>query len=142
MEERDRQEIQRLSALLEDACHRSRRSRRDLERALGVGHGYLNHLFAGRMDLKVRHIFQILRELNLDPGPFLRDAFALPEAAPAPPVQDPAPEEPAARKKVLDRSLFKELLREIVRDELEEMATESQAEAAPPKPKPSQKKSP
>jgi hypothetical protein len=141
--EEDKEEIQRIAALLEEVCHRSRRSRRDLERSLGLGHGYLNHLFAGRMDLKLRHVFQILRELKLDPHQFLRDAFAPPvgDPAAAPPTAAPSAAAPAERKPGLDRALFKELLREIVRDELEDMAAASRPAQESREKKPSPKKS-
>jgi hypothetical protein len=60
-------EVQRLLALLEDAIHRSRRSRREIERKLGLGQGYLGSLFRGRIELKVWHVYTLARELDLEP---------------------------------------------------------------------------
>lgn len=50
-------EVERLLVLLEDAVRRSRRSRREIERKLGLGQGYLGSLFRGRIELKVWHVY-------------------------------------------------------------------------------------
>lgn len=63
----NRDEVQRLLALLDDAIHRSRRSRREIERKLGLGQGYLGSLFRGRIELKVWHVYTLARELELEP---------------------------------------------------------------------------
>jgi hypothetical protein len=60
-------ESARLLELLEEAIHRSRRSRREIERSLGFGQGYLGSLFKGRIELKVWHVFTLARELGLEP---------------------------------------------------------------------------
>jgi hypothetical protein len=64
------QEVQRLLELLDQAIRDSRRSRRDLERSLGLGQGYLGSLFRGRIELKVWHVYRLARELKLDPLSF------------------------------------------------------------------------
>lgn len=61
------EEVQRLLQLLDDAIRDSRRSRRDIERSLGLGQGYLGSLFRGRIELKVWHVYRLARELKLDP---------------------------------------------------------------------------
>lgn len=63
-------ESQRLLQLLDAAIHDSRRSRREIERSLGLGQGYLGSLFRGRIELKVWHVYRLARELNLDPLTF------------------------------------------------------------------------
>ena len=63
----DDEEVQRLLQLLDDAIRDSRRSRRDIERSLGLGQGYLGSLFRGRIELKVWHVYRLARELKLDP---------------------------------------------------------------------------
>jgi len=63
----DGEESKRLRALLDDAIHRSRRSRRGIERKLGWSQGYLGSLLKGRIALKVSHVFVLARELGLEP---------------------------------------------------------------------------
>jgi hypothetical protein len=67
-------DVQYLLDLLEEAVDRSGRSRRDIEAAMGFSHGYLGHLFTGRMQLKVLHIFSLARELGFDGWAFLQQA--------------------------------------------------------------------
>lgn len=63
-------EVQKLLKLLDQAIHESRRSRRDIERSLGLGQGYLSSLFRGRIELKVWHVYRLARELGHDPLTF------------------------------------------------------------------------
>jgi hypothetical protein len=64
------EEVQRLLQLLDQAIRDARRSRRDIERSLGLGQGYLGSLFRGRIELKVWHVYRLARELKLDPLTF------------------------------------------------------------------------
>src|SRR5436305_1534981 len=102
-------EIKRLVDLIEGEVHRSRRSRRDLERALGLSHGYLGHLFSGRTELKVRHILMLAQEVGFDPTALFnmalgREPAGAAAAAPAPP--------PLTEERV------REIARETMREEL------------------------
>jgi hypothetical protein len=63
-------EAQELLRLLDRAIHDARRSRREIERSLGLGQGYLGSLFRGRIELKVWHVYRLARELKLDPLSF------------------------------------------------------------------------
>jgi transcriptional regulator with XRE-family HTH domain len=63
-------EVQKLLKLLDQAIHESRRSRREIERSLGLGQGYLSSLFRGRIELKVWHVYRLARELGHDPLKF------------------------------------------------------------------------
>lgn len=63
-------EVQQLLELLDLAIHNARRSRRDIERSLGLGQGYLGSLFRGRIELKVWHVYRLARELKRDPLSF------------------------------------------------------------------------
>jgi hypothetical protein len=63
----NKDEVQELLGLLEEAIHKSRRSRREIERKLGLGQGYLGSLFRGRIELKVWHVYTLARELELEP---------------------------------------------------------------------------
>ena len=69
----DDEEVERLLQLLDQAIRDARRSRRDIERSLGLGQGYLGSLFRGRIELKVWHVYRLARELNLDPLSFFFD---------------------------------------------------------------------
>ena len=42
-------------------------SRREIERRLGMGQGYLNSLFKGRIQLRVAHVYEIARVLEIEP---------------------------------------------------------------------------
>jgi len=69
------QEPPRLLELLAELVARSGRTQREVERALGVGHGWLRLLFAGKSELKVRHILDLAALLGFTPGQFFRQAY-------------------------------------------------------------------
>ncbi len=101
-------DIKKLVDLIEGEVHRSRRSRRDLERALGLSHGYLGHLFSGRTELKVRHVLMLAQEVGFDPTALFnqalgRDPSGVPLVAEAPP---------------LNEERVRDIAREAVREEL------------------------
>lgn len=133
-------EVEKLLQLLKKAIHDSRRSRRDVERSLGLGQGYLGSLFKGRIELKVWHVYRLARELGLDPFTFFfevsppqdpewvlrrlgydpaRLAEARPDgpppAVPAPAIEErvPAPAAPVTKAEI------SELIRQAVQDELD-----------------------
>jgi hypothetical protein len=60
---------------LAEIVARSHRSHRDIERAIGVGHGWLRLLFKGQTELKVRHIVDIAAVLGFEPGEFFREVY-------------------------------------------------------------------
>lgn len=70
-------ETDRLLNLLRKMVDESGRTQRDLERALDLGHGYLSHLFAGRIDLKFKHIYLLGSELGFSPADFFLRAYSL-----------------------------------------------------------------
>jgi hypothetical protein len=65
----------RLLEHLAEIVARSHRSHRDIERAVGVGHGWLRLLFRGETELKVRHIVDLADLLGFTPGEFFREVF-------------------------------------------------------------------
>ncbi len=69
------EETARLLELLAELVARSGRTQREVERALGVGHGWLRLLFAGRSEVKVRHILDLAALLGFTPGQFFRQAY-------------------------------------------------------------------
>lgn len=74
-------EIQRLSRYLEALVRFKKMPVRRLERELGFGGGTLNRLFAGRIELKVRHILLVLEALEVPASRFFRFAFEHPKSA-------------------------------------------------------------
>jgi transcriptional regulator with XRE-family HTH domain len=69
------EETQRLLQVLRVAMRILDVSNRDIEKALGLSYGYLSRLFAGSIELKVEHIFQILGVLGLTPAEYFHFAY-------------------------------------------------------------------
>lgn len=120
----DQDEVQRILDLLDSAIHHSRRSRREIERTLGLGQGYLGSLLKGRIELKVRHVYVLARELGLEPLSFFVQAsppketawleqLGVSREAPAGP-----PQESAAEETPLTRTEIEDLVRRTLREEL------------------------
>lgn len=65
------QDLRELRAFLKEAVQASRRTRRDLERALGVGSGKLDSLFDGSRDLRIRHLLAVAELLSVPPEDLL-----------------------------------------------------------------------
>jgi transcriptional regulator with XRE-family HTH domain len=65
--ERLDQEVERQVQALKTLIKLSNVSVRELERRLKVGAGTLNRIFAGRIELKVRHVLMILDEIGYEP---------------------------------------------------------------------------
>jgi transcriptional regulator with XRE-family HTH domain len=53
-------------------------SNRGVEEKLGVSYGYLSRLFAGAIELKARHVFEICEVLGVDPAELFQVAYPLP----------------------------------------------------------------
>ncbi len=81
------QELGRLLELLAELVARSGRTQREIERALGVGHGWLRLLLAGKSELKVRHILDLSEFLGFSPGEFFRQAYPEAKGGAAEPVR-------------------------------------------------------
>jgi len=99
---------------------------RDLERTLGVGHGKLEHLLDGKLEIRLRHVLALAEVLGVSPGDLLTVGFAeatrrarsrvvdwLPHLAPK---QEGTPL-PATREEL------SEMIREILHEELDARAT-------------------
>lgn len=123
-------QVQKLTHLLDEAAHRTRRSRRSLERELGLAHGYLGNLFNGRTELKVYHVLLLSHLLHLDPIALLRQALhgegGVPPAGAVsgvPAVSAAPPPEEKRKKEVgkgvsLDLEQLQDLVRQTFRDEM------------------------
>src|SRR5215210_6310204 len=62
------QDLKELRRLLRDAVESSRMYVRDIEAAMGVGHGNLERLLNGTLELRVRHLVAFARLLKIPPA--------------------------------------------------------------------------
>ncbi len=132
-------EIERLRSFLHALVDASGRSYRDLEQALGLGHGYLSHLFAGRLELKFKHVFLLGAELGLSPSDFFQRAYPLESHEPGWPLEEieagfkgtRAMLSPPPANALADREALKEVVREILIELLQEQAEVPGVHAAP-----------
>lgn len=114
-------EMKRLLGLVRSACYSWSGSKRDLEGALGIGHGRLEEILAGQPELRVRHLVSLARLLKVRPSDFLRLSYPDDEST-APNqlerwIGEPQP--PNVRRK--PESLapeHEERIRELIREEL------------------------
>ena len=97
----------RLLELLKEKVSLSRRSHRELEREMKLGHGTIGNLFRGKTELRLRHISMLGRALGFDPVELLLEAYGVYRPDPPPP--------PGL---VLTREELRAVVREAVREEL------------------------
>jgi hypothetical protein len=69
------EEVRRATKLLETIMQAGGLTRKDLDRRLGAGPGYMSQLFTGRMELKLRHILAVLAALDVEPGVFFQTLY-------------------------------------------------------------------
>ena len=69
------EDLGELRAVLREAVAACRRSNRDLEDDLGLGHGSLQRMLDGRIDVRVQHLVAIARLLQVHPMEFLELGF-------------------------------------------------------------------
>lgn len=62
--------MERVKDELKAAIRQKKRSQRWLEGKLGWGRGYISQIFTSRIELKVEHVFSLLKVLEVDPGQF------------------------------------------------------------------------
>lgn len=74
-------EVRRVAEALRDAIRKSQTSQRDVERALGQSQDYLSQLLGGNLDLKLKHIFEILGVIGTDPADFFVNLYEYGNAA-------------------------------------------------------------
>jgi len=121
---------------LESTIRSSGVSRREIERRLGMGQGYLNSLFKGRIQLRVAHVYEIARVLGIEP---LRLFFgATPPKDPSWLLAElglqPGKQPPAALLALLGtmpREELQTMLREMIRDEMGRQSKEPEPEPEP-----------
>lgn len=97
-----------LLELLREKVMLSRRSHRELERDLGLGHGTIGNLLRGKTELRLRHIAMLGRALDFDPVELLLEAYGVYRPDPPPP--------PGL---VLTREELRDVVQDAVREELD-----------------------
>lgn len=102
----------RLLELLREKVSLSRRSHREMERELKLGHGTIGNLLCGKTELRLRHLSMFGRALGFDPVELLLEAFGVYRPDPPPP-----PGLVLTREEL--RTLVEETVRDAVRDELD-----------------------
>ncbi|HEX5718735.1 MAG TPA: helix-turn-helix transcriptional regulator [Thermoanaerobaculia bacterium] len=134
------EDLRQLRAVLRQAIGACGMSARNIETAMGIGHGALERILDGRNDLRVRHILALARLLKVPPQDFLELGVLQPEAGTkyrlkdwimpremAPPNAAKKPDQPANEVAKLVREAvqqalgteLKEAVRDAVRDELD-----------------------
>lgn len=101
-------ETLRLLELLREKVMLSRRSHRELERELKLGHGTIGNLVHGKTELRLRHLSMLGRALNFDPVELLLEAYGVYRPDPPPP--------PGL---VLTREELRAVVQDAVREELD-----------------------
>lgn len=69
-------DMKRLLEIVRNACERYTGYKRDLESSMSIGHGRLEELLSGTLELRVRHVVGLARLLTVPPSDFLRIAYA------------------------------------------------------------------
>jgi transcriptional regulator with XRE-family HTH domain len=77
----DDEEVLRALKFLEALIKAHGLTKKALDQRLGKGPGYISQVLTGRMELKFRHILEILGALELEPGLFFRALFLEPESS-------------------------------------------------------------
>ena len=75
------EDLRQLRAVLRQAISACRMSGRDIETAMGIGHGNLERILDGRNELRVRHIVALARLLKVPPQDFLELGVPQPEGS-------------------------------------------------------------
>jgi hypothetical protein len=72
-------EVDRLRELLRRATRVAGVSNKEIEAKLKMSSGSLSRLFAGGIELKMKHVLDILRQIGMTPAEFFRLVFPLEE---------------------------------------------------------------
>jgi len=121
-----------LRAVLRQAIAASRMGKRQIEVALGIGNGKLDRLLDGTLEIRVRHVLALARVLEVSPKEFLDLAYPEPPGGARYSLKDwfgPRHGAQAAPRKN-DAADLREVVREVVREELARNATPNQPDIA------------
>ena len=75
------EDLRQLRSVLRQAISACRMAARDVETAMGIGHGSLERILDGRNELRVRHIVALARLLKVPPQDFLELGVPQPEGS-------------------------------------------------------------
>jgi Cro/C1-type HTH DNA-binding domain len=122
------QDLKQLRQVLREAVYACRMPIREMERRLGIGHGNLYHILDGTLDLRVRHLLQLADLMGIPPTDLLE--FGCPDAISRAKrrlgdwigQKTSQTAQPTAASLSLDQ--LKELIRDAVREELEQQGQE------------------
>jgi hypothetical protein len=124
--EPQRDEVLVLLELLDKEILKGGRSKRKLEKDLGVGQGYLGSLLKGRITLKVEHLWELGEVVGFEPlilffrsAPKEHQERFMKELG----VKLETPDEEPAAVKPMTREEIEELVNKAVRREMARMAT-------------------
>ncbi len=78
MDTEDAAEVARIRELLRTVVRVAGVSNREMERQLGQSPGYLSRLFAGTIEIKLRHVLEILRLVKVEPAEFFHLVYPRP----------------------------------------------------------------
>ena len=107
-------------AVVRRAVNAAPGNKRDLETAMGIGHGRINDLFDGRLELRARHMTGLARYLKVPASDFFRVALAEAERVAPNRLEewiDPDPPPPFQRKEAA-RPAAADDLRRMIREEI------------------------
>jgi transcriptional regulator with XRE-family HTH domain len=116
------EEQRRLRMVLREAVAASRRTVRELERAIGLGNGNLARLLDGRQVVRIDHLVNLAKVLSVPPGEFLEMGFPDESAAARHRLRDWIEPKPVAPAGAAEASLA-DVVRQVVREELSRLAT-------------------
>lgn len=68
-------EVDRMREALRAAALRSPLTYRKIEEALNMSYGYLTVIFSGKAQLRVSHVFGILKAIGMSPWDFFAEAY-------------------------------------------------------------------
>lgn len=71
-------EIEKATRLLATMMQLAGLTRQEVDRRLGAGRGFTSQVLTGRVELKLRHVLEILKVLDFAPAVFFRLLFAEP----------------------------------------------------------------
>jgi transcriptional regulator with XRE-family HTH domain len=72
-------ELSRMTSLLETLIFAKKIRIREVERRLEISNGTLARIFSGKIELKFRHILDLLEILEVQPKTFFKVAYSLPD---------------------------------------------------------------
>lgn len=120
-------DLRELRALLREAVAVLRRPTRELERELGIGSGRLRDLLDGSMELRVYHLLAFARVLSIPPEELLAYSCAETRRTARYRLVNWLPyldknKPPEAETKTIDTDQLREVIRSVIREEMEQLS--------------------